>query len=134
MIHRALFGSVERFMAILIEHYAGALPTWLMPEQVRVLSVRGDHDDYAFEVAQVLKARGVRVQVSAADEPLGGRVRKAKVEKIPYVLVVGDDDVAARTLGVNARGSADPERGVGLESFVDRICAEIASHGRPEGE
>jgi threonyl-tRNA synthetase len=132
MIHRALFGSVERFMAILIEHYAGALPTWLMPEQVRVLSVRGDHDDYAFEVAQVLKAAGVRVTVEPADEPLGARVRRAKVDKIPYVLVVGDDDVAGRTLGVNARGSSEPARGVRLDAFRDLAVTEIATHGRPE--
>ena len=70
MIHRALFGSVERFMAILIEHYAGNLPTWLCPEQVRVLGVRDDHDDYAYEVATLLKAQGVRTSVDAATEPL----------------------------------------------------------------
>ena len=95
MIHRALFGSVERFMAILIEHYAGNLPTWLCPEQVRVLGVRDDHDDYAYEVATLLKAQGVRTSVDAATEPLGSRIRKAKLEKIPYVVVVGDDDVRA---------------------------------------
>src|ERR1700689_2345254 len=86
MIHRALFGSVERFMAILIEHYAGNLPTWLCPEQVRVLGVRDDHDDYAFEVAELLRQRGVRVNVEEAAEPLGARIRKAKLEKIPYVV------------------------------------------------
>ena len=121
MIHRALFGSVERFIAILVEHYAGNLPTWLSPEQVRVLSVRNDHDDYAFEVAAALKARGVRVNVDAATEPLGARIRKAKLEKLPYILVVGDDDVVARSVGINARGSNDPERGVPLETFIDRL-------------
>ncbi len=132
MIHRALFGSVERFIAILVEHYAGNLPTWLSPEQVRVLSVRNDHDDYAFEVAAALKARGVRVNVDAATEPLGARIRKAKLEKLPYILVVGDDDVVARSVGINARGSNDPERGVPLETFIDRLVTEVASHGRPE--
>ena len=132
MIHRALFGSVERFIAILVEHYAGNLPTWLSPEQVRVLSVRNDHDDYAFEIAKLLKSRGIRVTVDAATEPLGARIRKAKLEKLPYIVVVGDDDVAARTVGINARGSNDPERGVSFETFLERLTAEIASHGRPE--
>jgi threonyl-tRNA synthetase len=133
MIHRALFGSVERFMAVLIEHYAGAMPTWLSPEQVRVLGVRDAHDDYAFDVAQALRLEGVRVEVEAASEPLGARIRRAKLEKIPYIVVVGDDDVAKGTLGVNARGSNDPERGVTMSEFRDRLLGEIASHGSPEG-
>jgi threonyl-tRNA synthetase len=132
MIHRALFGSVERFLAILVEHYAGALPTWLSPEQVRVLSVRNDHDEYAYAVASALKREGVRASVEAASEPLGARVRRAKLEKVPYVLVVGDEDVASGTLGVNARGSNDPERGVTLDAFRERLGAEIAAHGLPE--
>ncbi|HQU25640.1 MAG TPA: threonine--tRNA ligase [Acidimicrobiales bacterium] len=133
MLHRALFGSIERFFGVLLEHYAGNLPTWLAPEQARVLGVRNDHDAYAGEVAAALRARGVRVGLEPADEPLGARIRRAKLEKVPYVLVVGDDDVAARTLGVNARGSESPERGVGLEDFVERLAAEIAVHGAPEG-
>ncbi|HUV57570.1 MAG TPA: threonine--tRNA ligase [Acidimicrobiales bacterium] len=132
MIHRALFGSVERFMAILIEHYAGNMPTWLSPEQVRVLGVRDDHDDYAHEIAQALREAGARVQVEAASEPLGARIRKAKMEKIPYILVVGDDDVASGTFGVNARGSNDPERAVALSAFRDRLVEEIAQHRSPE--
>jgi threonyl-tRNA synthetase len=132
MIHRALFGSVERFLAILIEHFAGALPTWLMPEQVRVLPVRDLHDDYAASVVATLKAAGVRCSVEPADEPLGARVRRARLEKIPYVLVVGDDDVAAGTVGVNARGTADPERGVALALFAERLDAEIAAKSSPD--
>jgi threonyl-tRNA synthetase len=133
MIHRALFGSVERFMAILIEHYAGNMPTWLNPEQVRVLGVRDVHDLYAGEIATVLRADGVRVGLEEANEPLGARIRRAKLEKIPYILVVGDDDVKANTLGVNARGSNNPERGVTLDAFRSRLAEEIASHGSPEG-
>jgi threonyl-tRNA synthetase len=132
MIHRALFGSVERFLAILIEHYAGNLPTWFSPEQVRVLGVRDDHDDYAYEVAALLRQRGVRVSVDEASEPLGGRIRKAKLEKIPYILVVGDDDVTNATVGVNARGSNDPERGVSVETFATRLEHEIRNHASPE--
>ncbi len=132
MIHRALFGSVERFMAILIEHYAGNMPTWMSPEQVRVLGVRDDHDPYAQRVADTLRDDGVRVGIEEANEPLGARIRRAKLEKIPYILVVGDDDVAKATLGVNARGSNDPERGVTLEEFRRRLAEEIATHASPE--
>jgi threonyl-tRNA synthetase len=132
MIHRALFGSVERFMAILLEHYAGNMPTWLCPEQVRVLGVRDDHDVYALYVAETLALDGIRVSVEAATEPLGARIRKAKLEKIPYILVVGDDDVEKGTLGVNARGSNDPERGVDVAAFRERVLEEIATHGSPE--
>ncbi|MGC8462984.1 MAG: threonine--tRNA ligase [Acidimicrobiales bacterium] len=126
MIHRALFGSVERFFAILLEHYAGALPVWLAPEQVRVLPVRDDHGPYASKVADRLAAVGGRVSVEGAAEPLGARIRRAKLAKVPYVLVVGDDDVAAGTVGVNRRGSDRPERGVALTAFTDELEAVVA--------
>jgi threonyl-tRNA synthetase len=129
MIHRALFGSVERFFAVLLEHYAGAFPTWLSPVQVVVLPVRDDNSMYAMEVATKLSALGARVNVEAAGEPLGGRIRKAKLEKVPYILVVGADDVEAGTVGVNARGSSDPERGVPVEQFATRLEEEIAEPG-----
>ena len=132
MIHRALFGTVERFMAILIEHYAGNMPTWMAPEQVVVLGVRDDHDDYAYEVAAALRLDGLRVSVDPASEPLGARIRRAKMGKVPYILVVGDHDVAARTVGVNARGANDPERGVDVEVLRARLRDEVASHGSPE--
>ena len=131
MIHRALFGSVERFMAILLEHHAGNLPTWLSPEQVRVLPVRDDHEDYAYEVDASLRASSVRSSVDEASEPLGGRIRRAKLEKIPYILVVGDADVSARSVGVNRRGSS-PERDVALESFVGSLLEEIEERSSPE--
>jgi len=124
MLHRALFGSVERFFGVLLEHYAGAFPTWLAPVQVRVLPVRDDHDAYAAEVALELRALGVRVDVVDATEKLGNRIRKAKGEKVPYVLVVGDDDVAARTVGVNPRGG-DVERDVPLDAFAGRVIDEV---------
>ena len=134
MVHRALFGSVERFMAILIEHYAGNMPTWLCPEEVRVLGVRDTHDAYALYVAETLALDGLRVGVEEASEPLGARIRKAKLEKIPYILVVGDDDVEKGTVGVNARGSNDPERGVSVAEFRERVVDEVAAHGSPEDQ
>ncbi len=124
MLHRALFGSVERFFGVLLEHYAGAFPTWLAPVQVRVLGVRDDHNPYAAEVAAELRALGIRVDVVDASEKLGNRIRKAKGEKIPYVLVVGDDDVAARTVGVNPRGG-EVDRGVPLDTFAQRLVDEV---------
>jgi threonyl-tRNA synthetase len=131
MIHRALFGSVERFMAILIEHYAGALPTWLSPEQVRIVPVGDPHEEYAEEVRSTLATREVRCSIDHATEPLGARIRKAKLEKIPYILVVGDSDVAQQSVGVNQRGSEKPERDVMLDAFVDRVTTEIAERHVP---
>ena len=132
MIHRALFGSVERFFGILLEHYAGAFPTWLSPVQVRVLPVRDDH--------QRLRRAGRR---PAARPPASGstwsrptsrsaaRIRKAKLEKLPYILVVGDDDVEAGTVGVNGRGTERPERGVPLDDFIADLRAEVVAHLEP---
>ena len=134
MLHRALFGSIERFFGVVLEHYAGNLPTWLSPEQVRVLGVRNDHDPYAQIVADRLRAADLRVGIEEASEPLGSRIRKAKMEKVPYILVVGDDDVAHETVGVNARGSNDPERGVALEEITRRLVDEVVSHGAPEAD
>jgi threonyl-tRNA synthetase len=124
MIHRALFGSVERFFAILLEHYAGAFPTWLAPVQVRLLGVRDDHHAYAARLADRLNAEGFRADVIDASEKLGNRIRRAKLEKIPYVLVVGDDDVEHGTVGVNPRGG-EVERGVAIGDFIVRLRAEI---------
>ncbi|WCO68952.1 threonine--tRNA ligase [Iamia majanohamensis] len=124
MIHRALFGSVERFFGVLVEHYAGAFPTWLAPVQVRLLPVRDDHMAYADRIADRLRAEGFRADVVDAGEKLGNRIRKAKGEKLPYVLVVGDDDVDHGTVGVNPRGG-EVERDVSADDFVDRLRAEV---------
>src|SRR4051794_4448573 len=127
MIHRALFGSVERFFAILVEHYAGASPAGLAPVQVRILPVRDAHDVYARRLVDRLKAEGFRADMVVADEPLGGRIRKAKMEKLPYVLVVGDDDVEHGTVGVNPRGG-EVERGITVDDFVERLAADVVAH------
>jgi threonyl-tRNA synthetase len=132
MIHRALFGSVERFMAVLIEHYAGALPTWLCPEQVRVIPVTDGHLEYAGEVAAECKALGLRAEVDASGEKMGALIRRARLAKIPYVLVVGDKDVAGGTVGVNRRGWPKPEQDVPLRSFLDEARDEVARKGLPE--
>ena len=125
MLHRALFGSVERFFGVLLEHYGGAFPTWLAPVQVRVLPVTTAHESYAAEVVDALERHGLRIDVVAADEQLGKRIRSAKMERIPYVLVVGDDDVRDRTVGVNPRGG-EVERGVALDAFVEQVANETS--------
>jgi threonyl-tRNA synthetase len=124
MLHRALFGSIERFFGVLVEHYAGAFPTWLAPVQVRVLPVAEAHEDYAASVVRALQAAGARVDLVGADDALGKRIRAAKLDKLPYVLVVGDEDVDARTVGVNPRGG-EVERGVALDDFIADLRAEV---------
>lgn len=123
MLHRALFGSVERFFGVLLEHYGGAFPAWLAPVQVRLLAVTSQHEAYAQSLVKRMRAEGFRVDAVEADEQLGKRIRSAKLERIPYVLVVGDDDVAATTVGVNPRGG-DVIRGVSVDAFINQLREE----------
>jgi len=126
MIHRALFGSIERFFAVLLEHYAGSLPTWLSPVQARVLPVRDDHLLYAESVVDRLHEAGLRADLEDAAEPLGTRIRRAKLERVPYVLVVGADDEDAGSVGVNRRGDDRPERGVPVDDLVESVRRDVA--------
>jgi threonyl-tRNA synthetase len=124
VIHRAMFGSFERFFALLVEHTGGNFPTWMAPVQVQVLGVRNDHDEHAEKLVHRLRTEGFRATFERADEQLGSRIRKAKLRKVPYILVVGDDDVAKGTVGVNVRGGDKPERGVTVADFIDRLRDE----------
>ena len=126
MLHRALFGSIERFFGVLLEHYAGNFPTWLAPLQVRVLPVATAHEEYAQKVAKRSAEAGARVDMVDADDALGKRIRSSKLDKLPYILVVGDDDVAADTVGVNPRGG-EVERGVDVAEFIARFADEVAA-------
>jgi len=121
MIHRALFGSVERFFGILVEHYAGALPGWLSPVQATVVPVADRHLGYAASVASAMSERGLRIEVDSADETVGEKIRRAATGKHPAVLVVGDDDIGAGTTGLRMRGEGE-ERGVPLTEAVERIA------------
>ena len=125
MIHRALMGSVERFFGVLIEHYAGNFPAWLAPTQVRVLPVAEAHQEYAEDLIKQFTEAGFRADLDPATDPLGKRVRNGKVEKLPYVLVVGDDDVANNTVGVNKRGVKDVDRDVDASAFIAQLSAEV---------
>jgi threonyl-tRNA synthetase len=120
MIHRALFGSVERFFGVLLEHYAGALPGWLCPVQATVVPVADRHLGYAAEVAAALEGQGLRPEVDGADDTVGEKIRRALTQKHPAVLVVGDRDVAAGTVGLRLRGG-DEERGVLLADALRRL-------------
>lgn len=124
MLHRALFGSIERFFGVLLEHFAGNFPAWLAPIQATILPVAEDHQAYADQVFAQLKDAGMRVDLVEANDPLGKRIRTAKQQKVPYILVVGADDVAAGTVGVNPRGG-EVDRDVRLEDFVARLADEV---------
>ena len=130
MIHNALFGSVERFLAVLVEHHAGAFPVWLAPVQVVVLPVGERHEPYAHRVADRLAAEGFRAEIlAAADGKLGARVGRARRELVPYVLVAGDADADHGTVGVNRRGQDDPERDVPVDAFVTELGGAVAARG-----
>jgi len=120
MIHRALMGSIERFFAILIEHYGGALPGWLSPVQATIVPVADRHTEYAREVAAGLSAQGLRVEVDDHDDTVGEKIRKAVTMKHPAVLVVGDDDIDSGTAGFRLRG-AQERRGMSLSDVADEL-------------
>ncbi len=126
MIHRALMGSIERFVGILIEHYAGALPGWLSPVQGTIVSVADRHLDYAEEVAVKLRAAGLRIEVDGADDTVGEKIRRAITQKHPAVLVVGDNDVENQTAGLRFR-QEEERRGLPL----DEVVSEMVEFCRP---
>ncbi len=125
MVHRALFGSIERFFAVMVESFNGAFPTWLAPVQAIVVPVAADFDDYAGEVAAALRAAGVRVEVDVSDDTLGNKIRKAATAKVPYALVVGGTERDDRTVAVRPYEGAQ-RKDVPLDVFVDEIATEIA--------
>ena len=129
MIHRVVFGSIERFIGILIEHFAGAFPVWLAPEQVRVIPISEAHRPYAREIEAKLDAAGVRVSADCRSEKMGYKIREAQLQKVPYMLVVGAQEMENGTVSVRAR--KEDKGGVKtLEEFTAQILAEIASRER----
>jgi threonyl-tRNA synthetase len=131
VIHRAIFGSFERFVALLLEHFAGAFPLWLAPVQVVLLPIADRHLDYARSVRDRLKAAGVRVEVDERQEKIGYKIREAQLQKIPYMLVVGDKEVADGTVAVRTRVGGD-QGARPVVAFVDTAAAEIRD--KREGE
>ena len=130
MIHRAMLGSIERFLGILIEHCAGAFPLWLAPEQVRVLSITERSATYAAAVRDRLKASGIRANVDVRNEKIGAKIREAEIGKVPYMLVVGDREAEARTVAVRARRRGD-QGAVALDDFIASALKLVVERGDP---
>ena len=126
MVHRALFGSVERFFGVLIEHYAGAFPMWLSPVQVAVVPISEKHTEYGQKVRQALKDAGVRVTLDERNEKMNAKVREHTMQKVPFLLVVGEKEAEAGTVNVRVRGQQQPEGTVPLAQFVERARKLIA--------
>lgn len=124
VIHRVIYGSLERFIGILIEHYAGAFPAWLAPVQVAVMPISEKFNDYAREVNAQLRAAGIHAELGAANETLGKRIREAELQKIPYLLVVGEREADAKTVAVRERGKGD-QGAMELPRFIERIRPKL---------
>lgn len=132
MVHRALLGSMERFFAVLTEHYAGAYPVWLSPIQARVIAIGDRQEAYVAEVAEILKARGFRIDTHVGGDKLGAKIRQAQLEKIPFMLVCGDKELEARNVAARTReGGQLPV--MSIESFADHLqeAAAIPRGGKP---
>ena len=123
MVHRALLGSLERFFGVLIEHYAGAFPLWLAPVQTRILTITDRQDEWARDVFQELRNAGIRAELDLRNEKLGKKVREAQMEKVPYMLVIGDQEVADRKVSPRTR-KGEQREAMSVESFIDMILAE----------
>src|SRR5690242_18381623 len=121
MVHRALYGSMERFFGVLIEHYAGAFPVWLSPTQVVVVPIGEKHHEYAQAVGEKLKDAGVRVHVDLRNEKMNAKIREHAIQKVPFQLVVGDKEMETGEVNVRVRGQEKAEGSVKVETFVERV-------------
>ncbi|MDW5265631.1 MAG: threonine--tRNA ligase [Edaphobacter sp.] len=128
MVHRALFGSVERFFGVLIEHYAGAFPMWLAPVQVGLVPISEKHLEYANAVKAKLEAAGIRVELDARNEKMNAKIREFTLQKVPFVLVMGDKEAASEAVSVRTRGKGD-EGSVSLDAFIERALGLVTGQG-----
>ena len=126
MLHRAIVGSLERFIGILIEESAGALPAWLAPVQVAVLNITDSQAEYARSVAKTLQNQGLRVNLDLRNEKITYKIREHSMQKLPYLVVIGDKEMAAGAVAVRARGGQDLGA-MPVEAFAQRILADIAN-------
>jgi threonyl-tRNA synthetase len=129
MLHRAMFGSLERFIGILIEHHAGKLPTWLSPVQVVIMGITERQEKYCLEVAENLRNQGLRVETDLRNEKVGFKIREHTIKRVPYLLVAGDREVEGHTLAVRTRGGKDLGS-LELKELCALLCDEVASRGR----
>ena len=127
MLHRVIFGSIERFIGILIEHYAGAFPTWLAPVQVKILPIADAHIDYAEKLKEIFQNKGIRVEVDPRQEKIGYKIREAQLQKVPYMLVIGDKEVEANKVGVRSRTDGDIGQ-MDIDEFISKIEEEVKNY------
>ena len=133
MIHRAILGSMERFIGILIEHYGGKLPLWLAPVQVKLVPIIEKHLEYAERIEKVLRMENIRVEIDRSDEKLGYKIRKSQLEKIPFMVILGDKELENESLSVRSRESGDLGD-FGIDSFIERLRDELAGKAVPNKE
>jgi threonyl-tRNA synthetase len=131
MIHRAILGSIERFMGILIEHNGGAFPTWLAPVQALLIPIADRHNEYAYGVAQRLQEAGLHAEVDSRSERMQAKIRDAQLQKTPYMLIAGDRDIAAGAVSVRTRNGLDLGA-MHVDELIERLRVEVATHGAPE--
>ena len=124
MIHRAIFGSFERFIGIITEHYAGAFPFWLAPVQIRILSLSENEVEYASKIKDQLKELDYRVETDFSDDKIGYKIREAQLQKVPYMIVIGKNEVQNNTISVRARDGKKYD-GISLEEFESIISKEM---------
>ena len=129
MLHRVIFGSIERFIGVLIENYAGAFPTWLAPVQVKLLPIADAHKEYAEKVKEELEEVGIRVEVDDRNEKIGYKIREAQLEKVPYMLVLGDKEKEAGTVGVRSRKDGDIGA-MPIDEFIAKVVEEIDTYAK----
>ena len=126
MIHSVVLGAIERFLGVLMEHYAGAFPLWLSPVQVAVMTITDRHHTYAQEVAHLLRCEGVRVEEDLRNEKIGFKIREAVTQKVPYMIVLGDKEIESRTIAVRKRGEQSTTT-LSMDEFLSRFHKEVAS-------
>ncbi|MEJ7796751.1 MAG: His/Gly/Thr/Pro-type tRNA ligase C-terminal domain-containing protein, partial [Nocardioides sp.] len=129
MIHSAKFGSIERFIGVLVEHYAGAFPPWLAPVQVQGIPIAERHNDYLREVAEQMRVLGLRVEIDDSDDRMQKKIRNAQVQKVPFMVIAGDDDVAAHAVSFRYR-DGHQENGVPVDEAIQRVLNAVASRGQ----
>ena len=129
MLHRVIFGSIERFIGIITEHYAGAFPTWLAPVQVEILPIADSHVEYAKQVQEQLEKLGIRTELDDRQEKIGYKIREAQLQKVPYMLVLGEKEIEAKTVGVRSREDGDIGA-MSLQEFVEKVQKEVESFGK----
>ena len=127
MLHRVIFGSIERFIGILIEHYAGAFPVWLAPVQVKILPIADVHIDYAKKVQEEFAKKGIRVELDDREEKIGYKIREAQLEKVPYMAIIGDKEVEASAIGLRSRSEGDLGQ-ISLGEFEEKIAKFVEEH------